>query len=98
MPIVECLHRWPAYPAHTPSTLDFTTRAGGDHWFQPRWSEAWFPEAFRGTMGDLLLSLAHGRAPAISGRDNLKTLALVEAVYSAAREHRVVELPASAHV
>jgi len=44
----------------------------------------------RGTMGDLLLSLAHGRAPAISGRDNLKTLALVEAVYCAAREHRVV--------
>ena len=89
---------WPSYPAHTPSTLDFTTTGRGDHWFQPRWSEAWFPEAFRGTMGDLLLSLAHGRAPAISGRDNLKTLALVEAVYSAARDHRVVELPASAQV
>ncbi|MFN0053634.1 MAG: Gfo/Idh/MocA family protein [Planctomycetales bacterium] len=85
---------WPSYPAHTPSTLDFTTTKRGDYWFQPRWNEAWFPEAFRGTMGDLLLSLAHDREPTISGRDNLKTLALVEGVCLAGREHRVVELPA----
>jgi predicted dehydrogenase len=83
---------WPSYPAHTPSTLDFTTKARGDYWFQPRWPEAWFPEAFRGTMGDLLLSLKLGRPPAISGGDNLKTLALVDAVYRSAREHCVVEL------
>ena len=83
---------WPSYPAHTPSTLDFTTKARGDYWFQPRWPEAWFPEAFRGTMGELLQSLAHKTAPPISGRDNLATLALVEAVYRSAREHVVVEL------
>jgi predicted dehydrogenase len=83
---------WPSYPAHTPSTLDFTTKARGDYWFQPRWPEAWFPEAFRGTMGELLLALAHGRELGISGRDNLKTLELVEAVYQSAREHRMVEL------
>ncbi len=83
---------WPAYPAHTPSTLDFTTKAHGESWLQPRWSAAWFPEAFRGTMGDLLLSLKQGRPPAISGRDNLQTLALVEAVYRSASEHRMVEL------
>jgi predicted dehydrogenase len=83
---------WPSYPAHTPSTLDFTTKARGDYWFQPRWPEAWFPEAFRGTMGELLLALSRGRELGISGRDNLKTLELVEAVYQSAREHRVVEL------
>ena len=44
------------------------------------------------TMGDLLLSLKHGRPPAISGRDNLQTLALLEAVYCSAREHRVVAM------
>src|SRR6516165_9871889 len=86
---------WPSYPAKTPSTLDFTTKRQPGYWLQPRWSEAWFPEAFRGTMGDLLLALAHDRTPAISGRDNLKTLALVEAVYRSARELRVIELPAS---
>jgi predicted dehydrogenase len=82
---------WPAYPAHVASTLDYTTAARGDYWFQPRWSEAWFPEAFRGTMGELLIGLAEGRAPANSGRDNLATMALVEATFRAAREHRVVE-------
>jgi predicted dehydrogenase len=83
---------WPKYPAHTPSTLDFTTRQRGDYWFQPRWPEAWFPEAFRGTMGELLHALKHGQAPSISGRDNLRTIALCEAVFRAAHEHRVVEL------
>lgn len=83
---------WPSYPAHTPSTLDFTTKARGDYWFQPRWPEAWFPEAFRGTMGELLQSLARQTPPPISGRDNLATLALVEAVYRSAREHCMVEL------
>ena len=83
---------WPNYPAHTPSTLDFTTTARGDYWFQPRWNEAWFPEAFRGTMGELLIALAEGKEPSISGRDNLRTLALVEAAFQSAREHRVVEL------
>ena len=40
----------------------------------PRWSEAWFPEAFRGTMGELLLALKHNRTPANYGRDNLGTM------------------------
>jgi len=83
---------WPSYPAHTPSTLDFTAKRAGDQWFQPRWDDAWFPEAFKGTMGELLLALAHDRKPANSGDDNLGTMALVEAVFTAAREHRVVEL------
>lgn len=85
---------WPSYPEHTPSTLDFTTTERGDYWFQPRWPEAWFPEAFRGTMGELLIALKHGAQPPISGRDNLETLKLVEAVYVSAREHRMVELAA----
>ncbi len=83
---------WPRFPAHTPSTLDFTTRHRGDYWFQPRWSEAWFPEAFKGTMGELLLALKHGTEPSLAGEDNLQTIALVEAAFLAAKEHRVVEL------
>jgi len=66
---------WPSYPAHTPSTLDFTTRARGDTWFQPRWSEAWFPEAFRGTMGDLLLSLAKRNWLQVTGPSPFKVKA-----------------------
>jgi len=85
---------WPGYPARTPSTLDFTTAQHPGYWFQPRWKAAWFPDAFRGTMGELLMSLKHGTTPPINGRDNLRTIALVEAVFAAAREHRVIEFEA----
>jgi predicted dehydrogenase len=80
---------WPSYPARTPSTLDFTTTRQPGYWFQPRWKEVWFPDAFVGTMAQLLCSLEDGAEPEISGRDNLETVALCEAVYAAAREHRV---------
>jgi predicted dehydrogenase len=80
---------WPNYPARTPSTLDFTTRRQPGVWFQPRWPEVWFPDAFAGTMAQLLCALEEGAEPEISGRDNIETVALCEAVYAAAREHRV---------
>jgi predicted dehydrogenase len=80
---------WPSYPARTPSTLDFTTKQRPDEWFQPRWPEVWFPDAFAGTMAQLLCALEEGREPEICGRDNLETLALCEAVRASAKEHRV---------
>jgi predicted dehydrogenase len=81
---------WPSYPARTPSTLDFTTKHQPGSWLQPRWQEVWFPDAFVGTMAQLLCALEEpGAEPEISGRDNLETIALCEAVYAAAQEHRV---------
>jgi predicted dehydrogenase len=80
---------WPSYPARTPSTLDFTTKHRPGAWLQPRWPEVWFPDAFVGTMAQLLCALEDGSEPAISGRDNLQTVALCEAVYAAAQDHRV---------
>lgn len=80
---------WPSYPARTPSTLDFTTKQQPGYWLQPRWQEVWFPDAFVGTMAQLLCAVEDGVEPEISGRDNLETIALCEAVYTAAREHRV---------
>ena len=83
---------WPDYPHPTPSTLDFTTTRQPGYWFQPRWREVWFPDAFAGTMAQLLCALEDGTEPEISGRDNLRTMALVEACYVSAREHRAVEI------
>jgi predicted dehydrogenase len=80
---------WPGYPAKVPSTLDYSTRQQPNTWIQPRWSEVWFPDAFVGTMTQLLCALEEGREPEISGKDNLATIALCEAVYAAAQEHRV---------
>ncbi|HVC92942.1 MAG TPA: Gfo/Idh/MocA family oxidoreductase [Pirellulales bacterium] len=83
---------WPDYPRRTPSTLDFTTLKQPGYWFQPRWKEVWFPDAFAGPMAQLLCALEEDREPEISGRDNLKTMALVEACYRSAEEHRAVAL------
>jgi hypothetical protein len=80
---------WPSYPARTPSTLDFTTKQQPGYWLQPRWQEVWFPDAFVGTMAQLLCAIEEGSEPEISGRDNLETIALCSAVFAAAREHRV---------
>jgi predicted dehydrogenase len=83
---------WPKYPERSPSTLDFTTVARGDQWLRPRWNEVWFPDAFVGPMAELLCALEEGRGRELDGSDNLKTMALVEACYLSAREHRAVEL------
>lgn len=82
---------WPSYPERTPSTLDYTTTAAAE-WITPRWNEVWFPDAFVGPMAQLLCAIEDSTAPEISGDDNLKTMALVEACYQSAREHRAVEL------
>jgi predicted dehydrogenase len=83
---------WPDYPRHTPSTLEWTTVRFGGQWFKPTWDEAWFPDAFAGPMAQLLCALEEGSEPEISGDDNLKTMALVDACYVSAREHRAVGL------
>ena len=80
---------WPGYPARVPSTLDFTTIADPPTWHSPRWDDVWFPDAFVGTMAQLLVALEDGKVPEIAGRDNLETVALCEAVFAAARDHRV---------
>jgi len=83
---------WPSYPAKTPSTLDFTTKQQPGSWLGPRWQEVWFPDAFVGTMAQLLCALEDGTEAEISGRDNLQTIALCEAVFAAAQEHRVTSV------
>ena len=83
---------WPQYPRRVPSTLDFTTKSRGPRWIQPRWDEVWFPDAFAGPMAELLSALEEGSQPELNGRDNLRTMALVDACYLSAAEHRAVEL------
>ncbi len=80
---------WPKYPAKEPSTITYSTKRQPGTWIKPEWKEVWFPDAFVGTMAQLLVAIEHGTAPEIGGRDNLETIALCEAVFAAAKEHRV---------
>ena len=81
---------WCKEPCTSPSTIRYAAK--GMSGFQtPVWSESWFPDAFIGTMAQLLIALETGQEPAISGRDNLKTMALVEAAYLSAASFRSID-------
>ena len=80
---------WCKDPYTSPSGLRFAAK--GDHDFTDAAPPgSWFPDAFAGTMAQLLIALENNAPPAINGRDNLKTMALVEAAYKSAAEHRAI--------
>lgn len=82
---------WPGWPERVPSTVKFSTKSDDGQWNEPQWDTPWFPDAFAGTMSGLMTALEQGSISDISGADNLRTIALCEAVYRAATEHRVVD-------
>ena len=57
-----------------------------------RWDTMWFPHAFKGVMAQLQDALHEGEEPMLSGADNIKTMALVEAGYRSMQEGRSVKL------
>ncbi|MEP6594761.1 MAG: Gfo/Idh/MocA family oxidoreductase [Ginsengibacter sp.] len=83
---------WPFYPTPTPSTLDFASVKHPGKWFKPRWKEVWFPDAFAGPMAQLMCAIEEQKEPELGGKDNLKTMALVDACYQSYREHRAVSI------
>ena len=58
--------------------------------YQPILHGSWFPDGFRGTMGELLLSIEENRACAISAEDNLQSLALSFAAVASSERHEPV--------
>lgn len=58
--------------------------------FAPAFAGSWFPDAFGAAMAHFVDALDAGRPFLCSGRDNLKTVALIEATYLSAAENRVV--------
>lgn len=83
---------WPAAPAREPSTIKFTTRKHPDQWIEPKWDKVWFPDAFQGTMAQLLCAVENNCEPEINGRDNLHTMATIDACYLSIKEERTVNL------
>ena len=53
---------WCKDPYTSASAIRFASK--GDKTFhEPKWSESWFPDAFAGTMGQLLIALETGKNP-----------------------------------
>jgi len=81
------------YPIGREDTLAYFSRRIHDQsWIYPTLEGRWFPHAFMGTMGELMMAIEENREPTNSVIDNLKTLQLVFAAARAAREHRMVML------
>lgn len=53
---------------------------------------SWFPEAFGGSMGELLTALAEGRPPQTAGRDNLNSVKMAYAAVESSQTGRAVDL------
>lgn len=80
------------WPRGGPSRISFYSKALGDVWFEPELEGSWFPGAFRYTMGELFREIETGEESPISGRNNLETMAMVEACYVSDREKRAVAI------
>lgn len=68
-------------PVYQDQTLSVRNLLG--EW-QPRLEGKWFPDGFRGTMGELLCSIEDNRFPRIDAEDNLQSLALCFAAVASA--------------
>ncbi|MEI6177274.1 MAG: Gfo/Idh/MocA family oxidoreductase [Verrucomicrobiota bacterium] len=53
---------------------------------------SWFPDGFRGAMGELLCAIEDNREPENSAAENLKSLALCFAAMKAAEEERLIKI------
>lgn len=82
---------WCQDPYTSPSSLRHAAK-GDDDFIQSDLKGSWFPDAFGGTMLDLLNALHDGQTPMLNARDNLKTIALVEAAVISSQEKRRVKL------
>jgi predicted dehydrogenase len=70
------------YPRGRPDTLELTsTVVPTDGWVPYPVTSRWIPDAFLGPMASLLAAAAGGPPPLTSARDNVATLAVVEAIY-----------------
>lgn len=75
---------WPDHPWGSASRLRYLATENPELVLEPKWTGRWFPDAFAATLAELLSALDSGGTPSISGRDNLATMALLEAAYASA--------------
>ncbi|MDA8291950.1 MAG: Gfo/Idh/MocA family oxidoreductase [Actinomycetota bacterium] len=74
------------YPSRRPDTLEVTSEVlGTDGWVPYPVTTRWIPDAFLGPMASLLAAAAGGEEPRTAARDNVGTLAVVEAIYRSIR-------------
>lgn len=79
-------------PEFCGSTLKLASKKFPNQWIEPTWDTMWFPDAFVGTMANLLIAVETDTEPKISAKDYVGTMACVEACYQSIQEERSVRL------
>ncbi len=76
----------------TQEELLFCPKANRDMRLVTRIQGRWFPDAFGGSMGEMLDAVAEDREPLTSGRDNLESIAIADAAVRSSERHEPVEV------
>jgi predicted dehydrogenase len=74
------------------SELVVSFKDAPDHKQTFRIQGSWFPDAFGGSMGELMRALAEGREPQTSGRDNLHSIRIAYAAVESSKTGEAVAL------
>ena len=76
----------------TPQWVDVTQRDEPERRVRFPIEGSWFPEAFGGSMGELMAAMNEGREPLTSSRDNLNSIRIAAAGVRSSDEGRTVRL------
>jgi predicted dehydrogenase len=81
------------YPDGRPDTLEvFSRTVPTDGWVPYPVTQRWIPDAFIGTMGSVLEAISTGSTPRTAATDNVKTVALVDALYRSMEQNQVIRI------
>jgi predicted dehydrogenase len=81
---------WTNYPTGADDEIEYASVGAPDGWKPVRTEGRWIPDAFVGPISELVEAIRGGPEPSTSGHDHLRTLALVEAIYTSAGSGRKV--------
>ena len=72
--------------------LTVTLKESADHVQSYTLQGSWFPDAFGGSMGEMMSALNEAREPTTSGSDNLRSIRMAEAAVISAKTGKAVDL------
>jgi predicted dehydrogenase len=73
-------------------TLEYYTADRPGEWVRVSLAGSWFPDAFYGTMFELMNAIQENREPSIAGKDNYHTMRTLHAMIASSEQRRVIAL------
>ncbi len=72
--------------------IEYCSSGNPGKWIRPTVRGEWFPDAFYGTMFELMQAIDEDREPSISGADNLDTLKVMHSMIRSVEEKTVIQV------